>query len=84
MKPKLMDRNALLKMAAIVKLSGPENFLSWLAAVRAVVNILTTGFDKIRIANTIKDTLDDEDDKLTTRYITNLSEIIRYIKRQNT
>ena len=38
------------------------------------------GFDKIRIANAIEDTLDDEDDKLPTRYISNLSEIIRYIQ----
>ena len=32
-----------------------------------------------RIANAIKDNLDDEDDKLTKRYITNLIEIILYI-----
>ena len=70
----------MLRWAVIVKLSGPENFLSRLAAVWAVVNKLPTGFDKIRIANAIKDTLDDEDDKVSTRYITNLSEIIRYIQ----
>ena len=58
-----------------MKLSEPDNFLSWLA-----VNRFPIGFDKIRIANVINDALDDEDDRLTMKYITNLTEIIQYMK----
>ena len=45
-----------------------------------VINKITFGFDKVRIANAIKNILDNEDDKDFTRNITGLSEIIRYIQ----
>ena len=45
-----------------------------------VINELPIGFDKVRIANAITNTLDNEDDKEFTRNISSLSEIIRYIR----
>ena len=69
----------LLKSAPLVKLSGPENFLSWLRAVQTVIKKLPIGFDEIRLAKIIKDTFDNTVDANNIKGMTELGEIMRYV-----